>query len=167
MREKTISSIRQKLYSKDDLTLKIRSWKNEGESVIFTNGCFDLLHPGHIDYLAKAASLGDKFIIGLNSDDSVQRLKGKTRPIQDEKARAFILSALGFVDAVVFFNEDTPFELISELKPDVLVKGADYKIDQVAGADAVIKNGGSVVLLPYLAGFSTSLIEQKIKNSKS
>jgi D-glycero-beta-D-manno-heptose 1-phosphate adenylyltransferase len=167
MSRKIISSIRQKLYSKDDLALQIQSWKAANERVIFTNGCFDLLHPGHIDYLAKAASLGDKFVIGLNSDDSVQRLKGKTRPIQDENSRAFILSALGFVDAVVFFNEDTPFELISALKPDVLVKGADYKIEQVVGADVVIKNGGSVVLLPYLEGFSTSLIEKKIKNSQS
>lgn len=164
MSRKIISSIRQKLFSKNDLAAQIQCWKTNGDKVIFTNGCFDLLHPGHIDYLAKAASIGDKFVIGLNTDNSVQKLKGKTRPIQDEKSRAFILSALGFVDAVVFFNEDTPFELISSLKPDVLVKGADYKIEQVVGADVIIKNGGSVVLLPYLEGFSTSLIEKKIKS---
>jgi len=159
----SLNHIRQKLFLKDKLAEKIATWKSEGLKIVFTNGCFDLIHPGHVDYLAKAASLGDKLIIAVNTDQSVQKLKGPDRPIQNQDSRAFILSAMEFTSAVVLFDEDTPAEIIALLKPDILVKGADYAVDQVVGADFVIKNGGSVVLLPYLKGFSTSSIEKKIR----
>ncbi len=159
----SLNQIRQKLFLKDKLAEQIAAWKSEGMKIVFTNGCFDLIHPGHVDYLAKAASLGDKLIIAVNTDQSVQKLKGPDRPIQNQDSRAFILSAMEFTSAVVLFDEDTPAEIIALLKPDILVKGADYAVDQVVGADFVIKNGGSVVLLPYLKGFSTSAIEQKIR----
>ena len=156
--------IQQKLYP-DAETLKqtILRWKSQNQRIIFTNGCFDILHPGHIDYLAKAAGLGDKLIIGLNTDASVSRLKGPNRPIQNNHARAMVIAALGFVDAVVLFNEDTPQQLIEILEPDTLVKGADYNIDQIIGAETIIYKGGNVVLLPYLKGYSTTAIEKKIK----
>jgi rfaE bifunctional protein nucleotidyltransferase chain/domain len=161
-----LQQIRNKLYKLPALQEAIIEWKSAGKKIVFTNGCFDILHPGHIDYLAKAAALGNKLIIGLNSDSSVQKLKGAHRPIQDEQARAMLLGALAFVDAIVIFKEDTPAGLIAQILPDVLVKGADYSVEQIAGADTVIKNGGSVVLLPYLKGFSTSEIEKKIKAPK-
>ena len=160
-----LNQIRQKLFLKEGLAAQIADWKSKGEKVVFTNGCFDVLHPGHIDYLAKSAGLGDKLIIGVNTDKSVQKLKGSSRPIQDQDSRTIILAALEFVSAIVLFDEDTPAELIAFLKPDILVKGADYTIDQIAGAETVMKSGGSVVLLPYLKGFSTSGIERKIKES--
>jgi D-glycero-beta-D-manno-heptose 1-phosphate adenylyltransferase len=159
--------IRQKLLNKAALIEKVNAWKKEGLKVIFTNGCFDIIHPGHIDYLAKAASLGDKFIIGVNTDASVRILKGPSRPIQNQDARALILAALCFTSAIVLFDEQTPKELISAILPDILVKGADYSISEVVGADVVVKNGGSVVLLPYLTGYSTSAIEKKIKSANS
>lgn len=158
-----LRQIRNKYLSLDDLLVKIADWKSAGQKIVFTNGCFDILHPGHIDYLAKARGLGDKLVIGLNSDASVQRLKGTHRPIQNEEARAMLLGALEFVDAIVLFTEDTPAELIAKVLPDTLVKGADYTIDQIAGGDTVMHNGGSVVLLPYLKGFSTSGIEKRIR----
>jgi len=160
-----LTQIRQKLFLKDELVSQIADWKVKGEKIVFTNGCFDIIHPGHIDYLAKAAGLGDRLIIGVNTDESVQKLKGSNRPIQNQDSRTFILSALEFASAVVLFDEDTPAELLAVLKPDILVKGADYTIDQIAGAETVIKSGGSVVLLPYLKGFSTSGIERKIKGT--
>jgi rfaE bifunctional protein nucleotidyltransferase chain/domain len=161
-----LNQIRQKLFLKEELLQQVSSWKAEGKKIVFTNGCFDIIHPGHIDYLAKAASLGDKLIIGVNTDKSVQKLKGSTRPIQSQDSRTFILAALSFTSAIVLFDEDTPAQLIASLSPDILVKGADYTIDQIAGADTVIKNGGSVVLLPYLKGFSTSEIEKRVKDSQ-
>ena len=162
-----LQKIRSKQFDLDSLLEKVESWDANGLKIVFTNGCFDILHPGHIDYLAKAKSLGDKLIIGVNTDISVQKLKGIHRPIQNEEARLFLLGALEFVDALIFFGEDTPAELISNIKPHILVKGADYTIDKVVGADTVINSGGSVVLLPYLQGFSTSGIEKKIRDSSS
>jgi len=159
-----LNQIRQKLFLKKDLVLQVQAWKAEGKRIVFTNGCFDIIHPGHIDYLAKASGLGDKFIIGVNTDQSVQKLKGPTRPIQDENARVLILGAMGFTSAIILFDDDTPAALIADLKPDILVKGADYSVDQIAGADTVLKNGGSVVLLPYLKGYSTSALEARIQN---
>lgn len=159
----TLNHIRQKQFLKDKLAEQVLIWKAEGKKIVFTNGCFDLIHPGHIDYLTRASGLGDKLIIAVNTDRSVQKLKGPDRPIQDQDARSFILAAMEFTAAVVLFDEDTPFEIIRQLKPDILVKGADYAIDQVVGADFVFQSGGSVVLLPYLKGYSTSAIEQKIR----
>lgn len=145
------------------LSLLREEWRANGERVVFTNGCFDLLHRGHIHYLAQAANLGDRFIIGLNSDRSVSRLKGPHRPLQDEVSRALILGALGFIDAICIFEEETPARLVSKLLPDMLVKGGDYRIGQIVGADTVMQHGGSVAILPFLPGYSTTRIEQRIK----
>lgn len=141
-------------------------WRLLDKKIVFTNGCFDILHLGHIDYLAKAANLGDKLIIGLNSDESTSGIKGPSRPITNETSRSLILASLSFVDAVVLFDEETPLELIKIVNPDTLVKGADYSIDQIVGSDFVIRNGGKVQTLHYLPGYSTTLIEQKIRALK-
>ncbi len=134
----------------------------EGKKIVFTNGCFDLIHAGHLDYLSKAKAMGDVLIVGLNSDDSVKRLKGKMRPILMEPDRSFILSNLTPVDYVILFDEDTPQKIIEELMPDVLVKGADWAIDDIAGADMVIANGGEVKIVKLVNDQSTSKIIQKI-----
>lgn len=145
-----------------------KTWKNEGRKLVFTNGCFDIIHRGHIDYLSKAKDLGDKLIIGLNSDISVRGLKGKTRPIQDEDSRATILAAFQFVDLVVLFDEDTPYNLIKAIIPNILVKGSDYKPEDIAGFDVLQATGGEVLTLDFLEGYSTSNIENKIlKDYKS
>jgi rfaE bifunctional protein nucleotidyltransferase chain/domain len=143
----------------------VKHWKHQGYCVVFTNGCFDIVHIGHVDYLEKSRSLGDKLILGLNSDSSVRRIKGEKRPIVEENARARVMAALEFVDAVVFFDEDTPLRLIETIKPDILVKGDDYTLENIIGADFVIKNGGSVKTIPLVKGFSTSNIVEKIKNT--
>jgi rfaE bifunctional protein nucleotidyltransferase chain/domain len=140
----------------------LEQWRKENQKLVFTNGCFDLVHRGHLDYLAKAADLGDKLLIGLNTDNSVKRLKGNTRPIVDEYSRAFLLASLCFVSAVFLFDEDTPYNLIQTLQPDVLVKGADYQINAIVGADIVQQKGGDIVTLEFLPGFSTSLMIEQI-----
>ncbi|NNM16225.1 MAG: D-glycero-beta-D-manno-heptose 1-phosphate adenylyltransferase, partial [Bacteroidia bacterium] len=129
-----------------------------------TNGCFDLIHLGHIDYLSKASDLGNRLIIGLNTDSSVSKLKGEHRPIKDEHSRATILASFSFIDAVVLFNEDTPLTLIEEIKPDILVKGGDYKSEEIVGHDSVKENKGEVVILDFIEGYSSSKIEEKIKS---
>lgn len=135
--------------------------KLHNQKIVFTNGCFDVLHYGHVRYLLDAKSLGDLLVVGLNSDDSVRRLKGESRPINGEKERAFVLAALEFVDYIVVFEEDTPKKLIETVKPDVLVKGGDYQIENIVGADFVIQNGGTVTTIPFVEGFSsTRIIEQ-------
>ncbi len=141
-------------------------WQFQGKKIVFTNGCFDIIHLGHIDYLSKAKDLGDLLVIGLNTDASVSRLKGENRPIQDEVSRAMVLASLGFVDAVVFFGEDTPYNLIKTTQPDILVKGADYKPEDIVGYDIVKNKGGEVVTINYLPGYSTSAIESKIQQQK-
>jgi rfaE bifunctional protein nucleotidyltransferase chain/domain len=147
-----------------NLKIKIQQWKANGDQVVFTNGCFDILHLGHIDYLEKAAQKGDKLIIGLNTDDSVKRLKGEERPVNNEYARARILSALSFVDAVITFGEDTPYKLIQELLPTTLVKGSDYLAEDIVGADIVIASGGSVETIDLVDGYSTTNLINKLKN---
>jgi len=162
----SLKKIKSKIVAnKEGLGSILESWANENKRLVFTNGCFDILHRGHIDYLAKAADYGDVLVIGLNTDDSVSRLKGPHRPIQDEKSRAEIMAALEFVDLVVYFNEDTPYDLIKVVQPDVLVKGADYKAEDIVGYDIVTAKGGKVETLDFLPGYSTSAIEAKIKNS--
>lgn len=143
----------------------INELQKAGKQVVFSNGCFDILHAGHVDYLEKSRDKGDFLIIGLNTDDSVKRLKGSNRPINDENSRARVLAALGFVDLVVLFNEDTPFELIKSLKPKVLVKGKDYEISNIVGADIVLENGGKVETIELTEGLSTTSVIDKIKNS--
>lgn len=164
---KHIQKLQSKIVGISDLKETLDGWKNAGKKVVFTNGCFDLLHKGHIDYLNKAADLGDELVIGLNADASVERLKGSHRPIQSEDSRAYILAALECVSLVVLFSEDTPINLILEVKPDVLVKGGDYSPNQIVGSPEVIKRGGKVEIIPFLEGFSTSKIEAKIKQEAS
>ncbi len=142
---------------------KVSAWQSEGKKVVFTNGVFDLLHIGHITYMAKASELGDKLIIGLNSDSSVKRIKGNDRPVNDQDSRAALLAALFFVDAIVLFDEDTPLNLISTLLPDILVKGADYAVENIVGAKEVIANGGEVKTIDFVAGYSSTSIIQKIR----
>ena len=144
---------------------KVAEWKGKGQKVVFTNGCFDILHLGHIDYLEKARNLGDRLVIGLNSDESVSRFKGPGRPVQDQQSRARVLAGLQFADIIVFFNEDTPLALISELLPDVLVKGSDYLAENIVGAEVVKQHGGEVKTVQFVPGYSTSKIIDKIKKT--
>ena len=160
-----LNKINSKIFSLDDLKNQVNAWKQAGEEVVFTNGCFDIIHRGHIEVLAQTADLGDRLIIGLNSDSSIQKLKGEDRPIIDEQARAILLAALSFVDAVILFPEDTPINLISTLLPDVLAKGGDYEIETIVGHEIVQQNGGKVKLVPFVDGFSSTTIIEKIKNS--
>ena len=145
---------------------KIKAWRKKGDTIVFTNGCFDIIHRGHIEVLARTADLGDKLILGLNSDSSVKKIKGNTRPINDEKSRAIVLSSLKFVDAVIIFNEETPYKLIHKINPDILAKGGDYKVTEIAGHDIIKKNGGEIKLVPLVDGFSTSNIIEKINSFK-
>ena len=160
-----LNKINNKIFSLDDLKNQVNAWKQAGEEVVFTNGCFDIIHRGHIEVLAQTADLGDRLIIGLNSDTSIQKLKGKNRPIIEEQCRAILLASLEFVDAVVIFSEDTPLKLISALLPDVLAKGGDYEIETIVGHEIVQNNGGEVILVPFVDGFSSTTIIEKIKNS--
>jgi D-glycero-beta-D-manno-heptose 1-phosphate adenylyltransferase len=151
-----------KLCSHDEMLRKVRNWQAEGAKVVFTNGCFDILHAGHARYLAAARSLGDRLVVGLNTDASVKRLKGPKRPVASENDRAEVLSALGAVDAVTLFDDDTPEALIGMLLPDILVKGADWPVEKIAGAKAVLEHGGSVLTVPLLEGRSTTGIIETI-----
>jgi rfaE bifunctional protein nucleotidyltransferase chain/domain len=157
------TTLAHKIFSLSDLVTQVQNWKAEGRKVVFTNGCFDLLHAGHIAYLTEAANLGDILIVGLNSDHSVQRIKGPERPINDENTRSAVLAGMFFIDALVFFSDDTPLEVIKALKPDVLVKGGDYEINQIVGAKEILKNGGSVKVLSFLPGYSSTSIIEKIR----
>ncbi len=157
--------LKSKIINYNNLDSIIDSWKSNNEKIVFTNGCFDIIHQGHIDYLAKASDLGTKLVIGVNTDRSVSAIKGKHRPIQDEYSRLTILAALSFVDAVILFDTDTPIDLISQIIPKVLVKGSDYEAKNIVGYDVVTKNNGNVETLDFLEGFSTSAIERKIKLS--
>ncbi len=145
-----------------DYKKQIENWKKEGKKIVFTNGCFDILHAGHVDYLEKAKSLGDVLVVGLNSDESVKRLKGQTRPVNPQEYRKKVLQALKPVDLVVIFDEDTPERLIKEVKPDILVKGGDYTIDNIVGADFVMSYGGKVTTIDFVYDVSTSKIIEKI-----
>ena len=140
----------------------IRAGRDDKKIIVFTNGCFDIIHRGHVEYLQQAKLLGDILIVGLNSDDSVKRLKGQSRPLQDEYDRAEILNALRMVDIVVVFEEDTPLELICELKPDILVKGGDYNLDSIIGSKEMETWGGSVKIIPFLKEYGTSRLVDKI-----
>ena len=140
-------------------------WKAAGEKVIFTNGCFDLVHQGHIEVLARTADLGTKLIVGLNSDSSIQKIKDENRPIIQQQSRAILLASFSFVDAVILFSEDTPINLISTLLPDVLAKGGDYEIETIVGHKIVQNNGGEVILVPFIDGYSSTNIIDKIKNT--
>ena len=148
--------IKNKILNAKDLQKQLGQWRQQGLKIVFTNGCFDLLHRGHVEYLSKAADLGDVLVVGLNTDASVRRLKGEGRPVNDEEARALVLASLGVVDAVVLFDEDTPYELIQAVRPEVLVKGADYKPEEIVGYDIVTSYGGTVTTVPLVEGYSTT-----------
>ncbi len=158
--------LKKKILSRETLLRQIAIWRMKDLRIVFTNGCFDLLHHGHIDYLSKAADLGDVLIIGVNSDSSVKKLnKGTNRPLQNENDRALILSSIQFIEAIIIFEEDTPYELIKAVQPDVLVKGGDWKEAEIVGSDIVKAKGGSVISIPFVEGYSTTNIEAKIKKS--
>lgn len=154
--------IQHKIYNSKEILFQVNRWKLLDKTISFTNGCFDILHPGHIASLSDAAREADFLVVGLNSDRSAHRLKGEGRPVMDEKSRAMMLASLLIVDAVVIFDEDTPLDLIETIKPDVLVKGGDYTIEQIVGAKEVISAGGRVVINPILEGFSTTGLIGKI-----
>lgn len=158
------NSIPGKILILPELERRLAQWRLLGKTVVFTNGCFDILHAGHIASLTEAARHGDILIVGLNADASIKGLKGPNRPVNDENARALVLASLVMVDAVVLFAEPTPLELILTIRPDVLVKGGDYAIGDIAGAKEVIGWGGKVVINPIIEGFSTSSIINKLQN---
>lgn len=149
--------------TRDEIAKISEELRKQGKKIVFTNGCFDIIHKGHVLYLDEARKLGDILIVGLNSDQSVKRLKGKTRPVNSEKDRAIVLNALSSVDHVSIFEEDTPYELIKAIQPDVLVKGGDWKIEEIVGSDIVIQKGGDVFSLNFYDGYSTTKIIRKLE----
>ena len=155
----------KKIQTKEDLFELVKVAREDGQQIVMSNGCFDLLHPGHVDYLEKARALGDRLIVAVNDDDSIRRLKGDQRPINDIEFRTRMLSALDCVNWVVSFSEDTPENLYSKILPDILVKGGDYAEDEVIGADSVKKAGGRVEIIPFLEGYSSTELINKIKQS--
>lgn len=159
---KKVEIIQKKIFSKEIFRHTLALWKFKNEKIVFTNGCFDILHQGHIHLLTCAADFGNKLIVGINSDNSVKRLKGNNRPLQDEKTRLLVMASLHFVDAVIKFEEDTPYDLIKFIQPDILVKGGDYKAGEIVGADVVRQ----VEIVNLLEGFSTTKIEGMIKSIK-
>ena len=156
--------IPNKIYSSESLIKQVFIWKMLGKKIVFTNGVFDVLHKGHIASLSEAASHGDILIVAVNTDASVKKFKGPSRPINDESARALVLASLLQTDAVILFEEDTPLELITALMPDVLVKGGDYTVEQIAGAKQVIAGGGKVIIANIIEGISSSHIIKKMMN---
>ena len=161
-----LDEIRDKVLSDSELRSKIDEWAELKKSIVFTNGVFDIVHLGHIDYLSKAKDEGDILLVGVNSDDSARKLgKGSSRPINNEISRSTIIAALQFVDAVILFSEDTPYNLIKLVQPDILVKGSDYMPENIVGYDIVMQKGGSIKTIDFLEGYSTTLIEKKIKYS--
>jgi rfaE bifunctional protein nucleotidyltransferase chain/domain len=157
--------IQNKIIDKNALSKLVANFQLKNQKIVFTNGCFDLLHQGHVTYLAQAASLGNRLIVGINSDNSVQKLKGIHRPIQDEKSRTLIMASLHVISAVIVFDEATPLELIKIIKPDFLVKGGDWEPAKIVGSDIVQSYGGQVISIPFIDGYSTTAIETKIKSA--
>jgi len=156
----------EKFNTKESLQPILKSWSEAGYKVVFTNGCFDILHRGHVEYLCHARDLGDKLVLGLNTDSSVRRLgKSPDRPVNNEQTRATILAALECIDAIILFDEDTPYELIGFVQPDVLVKGNDYKAEDIVGYDIVSAKGGQVITIPLVQGFSTTKLIEKLTHS--
>ena len=153
-----------KIYTLPRLLEQLQVWRAQGQKIVFTNGCFDLLHLGHVDYLEKARQLGDRLVLGLNTDASISRIKGPSRPLQDEMSRARVMASLLFVDAVVLFNDNTPLELIKAVQPDILVKGDDYAVEQIVGHEVVMAKGGEVKTVPLVKGYSTTNIVNKIES---
>ena len=163
---KSVSSIPDKIFTLKELSHQLNRWRLLNKKIVFTNGVFDILHEGHIASLGEAATYGHILIVGLNADTSVKRLKGESRPVNNESSRSLIMASLVMVDAVILFEEDTPLNLITAILPDVLVKGGDYTIDEIVGAKQVLANGGEVKIVPILEGFSTTGIIEKMKGTK-
>jgi D-beta-D-heptose 7-phosphate kinase/D-beta-D-heptose 1-phosphate adenosyltransferase len=161
---KKLNKLKAKILNIKDLSQIIKKWRLNGDKIIFTNGCFDIIHLGHLEILARSADLGDKLIVGINSDISVKKIKGNSRPIIEEDSRAKQLAAIEFIDAVILFNEDTPHNLISFINPDIITKGGDYKKNDVIGNELMNKKDGEVVIIPLTQGYSTTSILEKIKN---
>jgi len=164
--EDTLLTPIRKILNEKTLNSYLKLWDSQDKKIVFTNGCFDLLHLGHVDYLSKSKQLGDILFVGVNTDSSVKRIKGKKRPINDEISRSMILSSLMFVDAVMLFNEETPYELIKKIKPDILVKGGDYNLNEMIGSDIVLSKGGKIEIIDFLEGYSTTKIIDKINSLK-
>jgi D-glycero-beta-D-manno-heptose 1-phosphate adenylyltransferase len=160
---KNLENIRSKIYNWEQITKQCAIWRFKEKKIVFTNGCFDILHLGHIEYLAKSQDIGDVLIVGLNSDLSVKKVKGPKRPINDENARAMLLASLSFVHAVVLFDQETPYELIDLIRPDFLVKGKDYTEEQIVGNDIVRAAGGEIKTIELTEGYSSTGMIKKIK----
>ena len=157
------NQLKEKVVSQDQALKELKAWREKNKKIVFTNRCFDIIHPGHIDYLSQARDLGDILVLGLNTDQSVRRLnKGSNRPINDERTRAYVLAGIASVDLIVFFDEETPYNLIKLLQPNVLVKGKDYEVEKIIGFDILKENGGEVITIPFLEGYSTSSLIKKI-----
>ncbi len=161
---KSIQAIPDKIFTLQDLKHQVKRWRLLNKTIVFTNGVFDILHQGHIASLSEAALFGHILIVGINADASVKRLKGESRPVNNEASRTLLMASLLMVDAVIVFEEDTPLNLITAIMPDVLVKGGDYSLDEIVGATAVMNNGGAVKIVPILEGFSTTAIIEKMKS---
>ena len=162
---KKTETILSKILDEYELERNLAFWRFKNRKIVFTNGCFDILHRGHIEYLAQARDKGDVLVIGLNTDASVRRLKGANRPVNPQEARAMVLASLFFVDAVVFFDDDTPYELIKTIQPDVLIKGADYKAKNIVGYDIVTAKGGTVETIELIEGFSTTGVIERMREN--
>lgn len=160
-----LEHIYSKIITREQAQLTVAQWQHEGDKIVFSNGCFDLVHRGHVEYLALAADKGQRMVLGLNTDASVSRLKGSLRPLVDQQSRAILLAALSFIDLVVMFDEDTPYELIKALQPDVLVKGSDYQPEAIVGYDVVTARGGKVETIELVEGFSTTNLVKRIKET--
>ena len=163
MVNRRLEAIKSKISDENDLQKKLLAWRMLGDKIVFTNGCFDILHRGHLEYLAEAAALGNRLVIGLNSDESVQRLKGPGRPVNTIYDRAMALAALGFTDAIIVFSEDTPLQLIKLLRPDVLVKGGDYTSEEIVGALEMEASGGEVAIISFVDGYSTTTFLDRLR----
>lgn len=157
--------IQSKIYQREELAREVNRWKFLGKKVVFTNGVFDILHRGHLQILSEAAASGDRLVVGLNTDASVKRLKGEERPVNDEGFRSLLMASLAIVDAVTLFEEDTPYELIRAILPDVILKGGDYTLEQVVGGDLVLAQGGEIRIVPVVEGYSTTGLISRIRNS--
>ena len=162
----TLDLVKSKIFDAESLKRQLAIWRFQSKKIVFTNGCFDILHLGHIDYLAKASDEGDVLIIGVNTDHSTAKLKGPHRPINNQEQRSMILASLHFVDGVILFDEPTPYELIKLVQPEVLIKGGDYQPKDIVGYDVVTAKGGQVKTIDFLPGYSTTMIEEKIRTSK-
>ena len=160
---RSVRNIPNKIFNEHQLQQQLKRWRLQNKKIVFTNGVFDILHEGHIASLSEAASFGDVLIVGLNADASVKRLKGESRPVNNENSRALLLASLLMTDAIILFNEDTPLNLICSILPDVLVKGGDYTVEQIAGAKEVLANGGEVKIVPIVEGFSTTGIIESLR----